>query len=153
MDSPRSGARRATAASWALFGLGIAGVAGTSTLAYADTLKPPATEVPVVAVEPAVPELAPTPVLDVPPVPDVVTTTADTPLTPPPIDAGPPAPAITPQQQEIAPRHTVEQAPAPTTRQAPAPTASAPTTKRRNLTPTTVMAPKFSPHITVSRGS
>lgn len=46
MNSPRSGFRRAAIASWALAGLGAAGVAGTSALAYSDTLKPVAAEVP-----------------------------------------------------------------------------------------------------------
>ena len=40
MSTPRSGFRRAAATSWTLAGLGIAGVAGASALAYADTVKP-----------------------------------------------------------------------------------------------------------------
>ena len=40
MTSPRSGFRRTAIASWALAGIGAAGVAGASSLAYADTLKP-----------------------------------------------------------------------------------------------------------------
>ena len=44
MHSPRSGFRRATVASLALAGIGVAGVAGASALAYADTLKPAAAE-------------------------------------------------------------------------------------------------------------
>jgi outer membrane biosynthesis protein TonB len=159
MDSPRSGFRRATAASWALVGLGVAGVAGTSALAYADTVKPPAAQAPVVAIEQAAPQPDPAPVLDVPPPPDVVTTTAEPPPPPPPpptVTDSPPASEtpvqqqqITTRQQQIVPQQIVEQAPAPTTHQAPAPT----TTRRRNLTPTTVMAPNFSPHVTVSHGS
>jgi protein TonB len=157
MDSPRSGFRRATGASWALVGLGVAGVVGTSALAYADTVKPPAAEAPVFAIEQAAPQPDPTPVVDLPQLPNVVTTTAEPPPPPsPPVTDSPPAPEktvqqqqITTRQQEIAPQQTVEQAPASTTHQAPAPT----TTRRRNLTPTTVMAPNFSPHVTVSRGS
>ena len=42
MDSPRSGFRRAAIASWALAGIGVAGVAGASALAYTETLKPAA---------------------------------------------------------------------------------------------------------------
>ena len=42
MNSPRSGFRRAAVASWALAGIGVAGVAGASQLAYAGTLKPAA---------------------------------------------------------------------------------------------------------------
>ncbi|MDT5080984.1 MAG: hypothetical protein QOJ80_5621 [Mycobacterium sp.] len=128
MDSPRSGFRRATAASWALVGVGIAGVAGTSTLAYADTFKPPTTEAPFVAVDPAPPELSLTPALEGPTVPDPVNT------------------------PEYTPRQTYEPSPAPVTNESHAPTTPS-TTKRRNLTPTTVMAPNFSPHISVSHGS
>ena len=54
MDSPRSGRLRAVAASWALVGIGVGGVAVTSTLAYTDTLKPSVTANPVVNL-PAVP--------------------------------------------------------------------------------------------------
>ncbi|MDT5070812.1 MAG: hypothetical protein QOH82_132, partial [Mycobacterium sp.] len=72
MDSPRSGLRRARAASWALAGLGVAAVAGTSALAYADTIKPPSTEAPVVAIDPA-PEQGPAAAFDVPAAPGPVT--------------------------------------------------------------------------------
>ncbi len=55
MTSPRSGFRRAAVASWTLAGLGVAGVAGASALAYADTYKPPVAEATAPeAVEPAV---------------------------------------------------------------------------------------------------
>ena len=56
MNSPRSGFRRAAIASWALAGLGVAGVAGASEMAYADTLKPPAAE----PIQPAPEALLPT---------------------------------------------------------------------------------------------
>ena len=60
MKTPRSGFRRAAATSWTLAGLGIAGVAGASALAYADTVKRAEALVPADAVElPAVPEAAP----------------------------------------------------------------------------------------------
>ena len=60
MSTPRSGFRRAAATSWTLAGLGIAGVAGASALAYADTVKPAEALVPADAVElPAVPDAAP----------------------------------------------------------------------------------------------
>jgi hypothetical protein len=39
MDSPRLGLRHAAVTSWALVGVGIAGVASASALAYADTVK------------------------------------------------------------------------------------------------------------------
>ncbi len=153
MDSPRSGFRRAAAASWALTGLGLVGVAGASALAYAETVKPPAAEAPVVAVEPAPPELGPTPILDLPPVPDVPVTTVD----PPPITsettvAKAPVPAYT-RVPEYTPVPTVERAPPAVTQQAPKPSATTPPTTKRRLAPTTVVAPNYSPHITVSRGS
>jgi len=162
MDSPRSGLRRARATSWALVGLGVAGVAGTSTLAYADTVKPPATQEPVVAADPVPAERNPLPDLDGPAAPGAVTTTTDPaplatsdplhPVTPEPtieqapVTDGAPVPDSTPK---YAPQQTYQPAPAPITH-APA---TPPTTKRRNLTPSTVMAPNYSPPITVSRGS
>jgi len=94
MSSPRSGFRRAAIASWLLAGIGVAGVAGASQLAYAGTLKPvaeeqPAEEQPAAAAIPA-PPAAP---VDVPAPP------AASPSKPPaaqpapePIVAAPPAP-------------------------------------------------------------
>lgn len=122
-------------------GLGVAGVAGASALAYADTFKPPATAAPIVAVAPSPPELVPTPVLDLPPAPNVPATTVDPPL--------------------VTTETTVEQAPAlpyytpvpEYTPQAPKPSATTPPTTKRRLAPTTVMAPNYSPQITISRGS
>ena len=156
MDSPRSGLRRARAASWALAGVGVAAVAGTSALAYADTFKPAATHAPIIVVDPAPPELVPTPVQDVPAPLGPVTTatdpappiTADPPAAPPP----PPTVAQAPVTRETpVPEYTPEYTPQQTY-ESHAPS-TPPTTKRRNLTPTTVMAPNYSPQITVSRGS
>lgn len=170
MDSPRLGFRRAAVTSWALVGVGITAVAGASALAYADTVKPAVADVGTDAAIPTHEELIPSPAENLPPAADVVTTTEIPP--PPPIAATAPSPAA-----EYSPQTTVEQAPVPTytpvpeyspqympeptveqappvTHQAPATKAQAPpTTKRRNLTPTTVMAPNYSPHVTISRGS
>jgi protein TonB len=126
MDSPRSGMRRARAVSWALTGLGIAGVAGTSTLAYADTFRPPATEVPTVAGDPAPPGTPGTGVIQSPETPRAL-------------------------EPDYTSRRTYETAPAPVTHESQPPTL--PTTKRHTLTPATVMAPNFSPRISTSRGS
>jgi hypothetical protein len=150
MDSPRSGFHRATATSWALVGLGIAGVAATSTLAYADTVKPPSSEAPgVVGPVPQAPIPPPVvatpvpPVVDPPGPPTATTTSVDQ---PPQDTVGPPT--------EYPPRYTPDGTyqPAPFPREAKAPVTPS-TAKRRNLTPTTVMAPNFSPHVTVSHGS
>ena len=165
MDSPRLGLRRATVTSWALVGVGIAGVAGASALAYADTVKPAVADVGADAAIPAPEVLVPSPAENLPPAPDAVTTEGPP---PPPIPAttAPPAVEYTPQTTveqppvatytpapEYTPEPTVEQAP-PVTHQAPATQAQAPpATKGRNLTPTTVMAPNYSPHVTISRGS
>jgi protein TonB len=158
MDSPRLGFRRAAVTSWALVGVGAAGVAGASALAYTDTVKPAVADVGADAAIPTREELVPSPAENLPPAPDVVTTTAQptpeyTPQTTveqPPVATYTPMPEYTPQ---YTPEPTVEQAP-PVTHQAPATQAQAPpTTKRRNLTPTTVMAPNYSPHVTISHGS
>jgi periplasmic protein TonB len=160
MDSPSLGFRRAAVTSWALVGVGMAGVAGASALAYSDTVKPAVADVGA--------DVAITAPEELPPAPDVMTTVE---VAPQPIPATTPPPAA-----EYTPQTTVEQAPEPTytpapqytpqytpeqieqsppvTRQAPATQAQAPTTtKRRNLTPTTVRAPNYSPHVTISRGS
>lgn len=146
MDSPRSGLRRAAAASWALAGLGIAGVTGASTLAYADTFKPPAAESPVIpVVVPTPPESSVTTVTAEPSPPSVAPESV--------IAATPVVPEYTPVP-DYTPQPTVEQAPPAETQQAPKPSVTTPpTTKRRTFAPTTVMAPNYSPHITVSRGS
>jgi protein TonB len=166
MDSPRLGFRRATVTSWALVGIGIAGVAGASTLAYADTVKPPVADVPVDAAVPAPEVLVPAPAESLQSAPDVLTTTEVPPPPPTPETTAPPTPVpeTTAEQAPVtqetpeptyAPETTAEQAPAPVAQEAPTPKVTAPptTTKRRQLTPTTVMAPNYSPHITVSRGS
>ncbi len=173
MDSPRSGLRRARAASCALAALGIAGVAGTSTLAYSDTFKPPRPEVPLVAVDSPAPGMDPTSVVDVTPAPSPVAATVD-PAPPVTTDPAPPvttdpAPSATIEptvEQAPAPRRTqvsedtpqatsqptYDPAPAPVTHESVAPT-TPPTTKRRSLTPATVLAPNYSPNVSVSRGS
>jgi hypothetical protein len=135
MDSPRLGFRRATVTSWVLVGIGAASVAGASSLAYADTFKPPAVDIPVDA---AVPTELP------PPTPEV---TLETPVDQPTVRTYQPVPEYTPAQ-------TVEQAPAPVTHQAPIPKATVPpTTQRRLTTPTTVNSPNYSRPVTRSRGS
>ncbi len=158
MDSPRLGFRRAKVTSWVLVGVGIAGVGGASALAYADTVKPAVADVPAEATVPEPAAQVPSPVETLPPTPDVVTTAEAPPPPPSPETTAPPAPEYTPQYTPdytptYTPERTVEQAP-PVTAQAPVTKAQAPsTTKRRNLTPTTVMAPNYSPHVTISRGS
>jgi outer membrane biosynthesis protein TonB len=149
MDSPRSGFRRAAAASWALAGIGVAGVAGASTLAYADTFKPAAEAPAEEAITTAPEDLGPPPAVDVP-VPEVVPTT----LEPPPAPALPPVTTEAPVQK-YTPSQTYQQAPSPITNQAPAPTrvTTAPTTTHHVNTPTTVKSPNYSPHVTLSRGS
>lgn len=151
MDSPALGFRRATIASWALVGVGVAGVAAATTLAYADTVKPPE-EVPVDVAVPAPVALVPLPVQGPPPPiqdpppppPDVVTTTIEA---PPPVAVATPewTPEYTPEPTYV-PETTVERAPAP---EVTAP----PTTTRRTHPPTTRMAPNYSPPHSVSRGS
>ena len=170
MDSPRLGFRRAAVTSWALVGVGITGVAGASFLAYTDTVKPAVADVGADAAIPAPEELVPSPAENLPPAPDVVTTTEGPPPPPIPATTPPPAAEYTPQTTveqppvptstrvpeytpQYTPEPTVAQAP-PVTHQAPATKAQAPpTTKRRNLTPATVMAPNYSPHVTISHGS
>lgn len=158
MDARRSGFRRAAAASWALAGLGVAGVAGTSALAFADTFKPAPTAVPTFATDPAAEQPGPPPNLDVPPAPGPVVSPEPAPLvTPEPTAAPAPVPSAAlapPSSPQYTPDYTprVETIPAPVTHASPVPS-TPPTTKRRSLTPTTVMAPNFSPRITISRGS
>jgi outer membrane biosynthesis protein TonB len=170
MDSPRLGFRRATVTSWALVGVGITGVAGASALAYADTVKPAVADAGADAAIPTPEELIPSQAENPPPAPEVVTTTEGPPPPPIPAPPAPPAaeypPQTTVEQAPVAtstpvpeympqyrPEPTVEHAPA-VTHQAPATQAQAPpATKRRNLTPATVMAPNYSPHVTISHGS
>ena len=172
MNSPRSGFRRAAVASWTLAGIGVAGVAGASALAYADTYKPPVAEVPVDAVAPAAP-------VELPPAPPVVL--------PPPPAAETPAPAPAPEQafapepvateapvQTYVPTYTPEptytpkytQAPAaqqapvqqaPVQQQAPAPKSTSSFPIRQSHVPvgggSSSGGNSFSPHVTFSRGS
>jgi hypothetical protein len=160
MDSPRLGFRRATVTSWVLVGIGAAGVAGASSLAYADTFKPPVVNIPVDAAVPT--ELAPPPPAEnLPPVPqafdpapppatiDAPTpeVTLETTVDQPPVRTYQPVPEYTPAQ-------TVEQAPVPVTHQTPTPKATVPpTTQRRLTTPTTVNSPNYSRPVTRSGGS
>lgn len=153
MDSPRSGLRRAAAMSWALAGIGMAGVAGASALAYGDTVKPPPSVAPSDVVEQAPAEPDP----DAPPTPAV--TTPDPP--PPTTTAPPPPPETTVDQAPVrtytpqptyAPETPVEQA--TVTQQSSSPTATASrTTQRRSLTPAIVNSPNFSPHVSRSHGT
>ncbi len=166
MDSPRSGLRRAAVASWALAGIGVAGVVGASALAYADTVKPPAAVPPEEASAPA-PEDIGLPIVEPPPVSDSATPTdAPPPVSTPATTDPPPAPVAVPTPvsteapiPEYTPEQTYEPAPAPVTHatqaptQAPTKVTTAPTTKRRVSTPSTVQSPNYSPHVTVSRGS
>ena len=169
MTSPRSGFRRAAVASWTLAGLGVAGVAGASALAYADTFKPPVAEAAAPeAVEPAVID-AP---VNLPPAPPVV-------LPPPTVDAPPPPPVpaateapvqtYTPQYTPE-PTYTPKYTQAPVVQQAPvqqapvqqAPVQQAPKSSgsfpvRQSHVPVgggqTSGGNNFSPHVTISRGS
>lgn len=150
MSSPRSGFRRAAVASWVLAGIGVAGVAGASQLAYAGTLKPiaeeqPAEEQPAEAAIPAPPaapvdvpappaprtppaaQPAPEPILAAPPAP---VRQAPVPVyTPPPTYA--PAPQYTPPPAPVyvapsAPVYVAPPAPAPVYVAPPAPVQQAP---------------------------
>jgi hypothetical protein len=141
MDSPRSGFRRAAATSWALAGLGVAGVAGASVLAYGDTVKPAPVAIPAVdtvATDPAV-NLPPAPVPQVTPTPEPTVTQA-------PVQTSPPAPTYTqkptPQQQAPAAPTTKAQSSFPI-RQSHVPLGGGGTSGGNS----------FSPHVTVSRGS
>lgn len=155
MDSPSSVLRRAAVASWALTGVGVAGVAAASTFAYADTLKPaaqPSTDVAVQTTADTSGEA--TPVVEIPVV-------IPAPVEPPvPLPSPEPPPATTaPRISNSVPTQSVEEDAPPVVRKpaastAPTKAAPAPATTRRVNTPTTVQSPKFSPpHITVSRGS
>lgn len=152
MDSARSGLRRAAATSWALAGIGVAGVAGASSLAYADTFKPAATAPVEVEVSTAPADVAPAAVADLPPAP----TTVDPPPVPAPVTTQAPVSTEASVKQYI-PKQTYQEAPAPVTHQtqAPAPTkASTSTTTTRHVNaPSTVKSPNYSPHVTISHGS
>jgi periplasmic protein TonB len=149
MDSPRSGFRRATAASWTLAALGAAGVAGASTLAYADTYKPPAAEDPVYVVEQPAPEMSPAPIPIAPPPADLVTTTADVPPPPPPVADAAPTPVYTPTYTQ----RPVVHAAAPVAQPAPSVAPKFTSTTTRRAAPVMVMPAKAAPHVTASHGS
>ena len=87
MNSPRSGFRRTAVASWALAGIGAAGVAGASALAYAGTVKP-APEPVSVAGEPTTDPAGPADGI-----PTVVGAAAAPVATQPPAPPPPPVPA------------------------------------------------------------
>jgi protein TonB len=167
MTSPRSGFRRAAIASWTLAGFGVAGVAGASALAYADTYRPPVAEATAPeAVEPAVID-AP---VNLPPAPPVV-------VPPPTVDAPAPEPVATEAPvQTYTPKYTPEPTytpkytQAPVVQQAPvqqAPVVQAPVQQapkssssfpiRQSHVPVgggqTSGGSNFSPHVTISRGS
>lgn len=159
MNSPRSGFRRAAVASWALAGIGVAGVAGASALAYADTLRPAPAEAPAAGPIPEDPGTGP--VLSGPPVPDVGPST-DIPPAPAPPPAPPPAPAVT---EAPAATHTPQYTPAPqytpktAVQQAPPQETQAPASQpafpiRTSHAPSVgSSSPNFTPHVTRTRGS
>jgi outer membrane biosynthesis protein TonB len=163
MNSPRSGFRRAAAASWALSAIGVAGVAGASALAYADTVKPAPEEAP--AVESVTGDPGTGPVEYGPPVPEVGPTT-DAPLPPPP-PAPEPAPTYNPEPVTQAPVETYtprstpapQYTPTPKTAVQQAPVQQAPASQpafpiRTNHTPSVGRSsPNFSPPVTRARGS
>lgn len=147
--------------SWALAGIGIAGVAGASALAYGDTVKPAVAEPPQldpVATDPAVNLPPAPPVVEPPPAPVPAPDTAQPPV-PEPTAVQAPAETYTPQptytqQPAYTPKATVQKpapAPAPSTKSQPAfpirqshvPASGGGTSGGNN----------FSPHVTVSRGS
>ena len=161
MDSPRSGFRRAAATSWALAGIGIAGVAGASALAYADTVKSVPAQAPTAEVEPATPSPESDPALILPPAPAVVTPTVDAPPVPPPlVTTATPVPETTVRQAPVetyapAPRYTptVTQQ-APVTHVTPPPTTQGGFPIRTSHVPVGGGSSNFNaPHVTRSRGS
>lgn len=97
MNSPRSGFRRAAIASWALAGLGAAGVAGTSVLAYGDTVKPVAAGEMAVLDQPAIPGTAELP---------TSAPVAPAPVAPAPVVQQAPTPTYTPSYTAPAPQYT-----------------------------------------------
>ncbi len=166
MDSPRSGFRRAAATSWALAGIGILGVAGASTLAYADTVKPVPAETPAEVVEPSASIPTPDPALILPMPPAAVTPSVDPPAIAPPPVATAPVPETNhsqaPAQTYVpAPRYTPSAAApqAPVTPPAPVTHVTPPTSQggfpiRTSHVPAGGSSPNFNaPHVTRSRGS
>ena len=142
MSTPRSGFRRAAVASWALSGIGVAGVAGASALAYADTVRPAPVEVP--AVESTAGDPVTSPGVWGPPIAEVVAPTE----APPPAATQAPETTRTPQ---YTPKTVVQQAPVQQT-QAPASQPAFPI--RTSHTPSVgSSSPVFVPHVTRARGS
>ena len=124
MDTPRQGFRRAAVASWALVGVGIAGVGGASALAYADTVKPAqATDAcrchgrSTGVCRPGTAGVDPTPIEPPPSAPESTTTTE---APPPPTGPRPPR-RPSPNHPGYTPRYTPDYTPAPTVEQAPDP--------------------------------
>lgn len=140
MTSPRSGFRRAAIASWALAGLGVAGVAGASEMAYADTLKPPAAEPVDASPEALLPTEQAIPA-DIP-LPTAAPTEPPQAPAPEPIAApAPAAPAYTPPPAPVykqAPQYTP---PAPQYTQTYVPPAPAPAPPAPAYTPPVQQAP------------
>src|SRR6478735_6237388 len=115
MDSPRSGFRRAAAASWTLTGIGIVGVAGSSLLAYTDTVKAPPAPSPAGVVELAPPNPGLGALPPVAPAP-AVTTTVDP--SPPPLPAVEHVPESG-ETSDYTPDYTPEYTPEATVAQVP----------------------------------
>ena len=169
MTSPRSGYRRAAVATWTLAGIGVAGVAGASALAYADTYRPPVAEAPApdavgpavidapVNLPPAPPVVVPPPTVDAPaPAPEPVVTEAPVQTYTPKYT---PEPTYTPKytQAPVVQQAPVQQAPV---QQAPvqqAPQSSSSFPIRQSHVPiggsSSSGGNNFSPHVTISRGS
>ncbi len=142
MNARESGFRRAAATSWALAGVGLAGVIGASALAYADTLQKQtvgSTADPVQAVQ-QVPQALPPAPQAVQQAPQALRHAPDA------LQKVEPAPQVVQQAPQVVQQapETVQQAPE-TVQQTPEPWPSSPTTS---------MAPSYSPRIfTRSRGS
>jgi hypothetical protein len=170
MDSPRSGFRRANATSWTFAGIGITGVVGASALAYADTEKPAAADLPAV-VESVVSNGVTVPVSNPPSAADAPTLVS---APPPPASQAAPVPVAPPEPvgksapvevQTASPRYTPEPryAPEPTYQQPPATHQVQPSSPqstfpiRTSHTSTSGGSPNFTPpkvpHVTRSRGS
>ena len=145
MDSPRAGYHRA-AASWAVVGVAVVAVGGASALAYADTVKEQSTGA---AADSAVSspgvDQGFTPAPSAAPAPDA-------PGPSPAVDQGSsPAPSWAPVPDSIEP----STAPVVTTT-APAPAVTGPTSTVQRpspLSPTTSMAPNYSPGLLPGSGS
>ncbi|BBY63838.1 hypothetical protein MHEL_20810 [Mycolicibacterium helvum] len=150
-------------ASWALSGIGVAGVAGASALAYADTVRPVPAEAP--AADSVAGDPATSPVVYGPAVPEAVSPTDTPPPPPPPVPE--PAPTSNPEPVTQAPveTYTPRSTPAPqytpktAVQQAPVQQTQAPASQpafpiRTSHTPSVgSSSPNFTPHVTRTRGS